>query len=676
MRIASQELTLKKPIADRIAQRLALTALALLLSACGGGGGGASSEPTPTPTPAPSTPPALSSQCESGSVARLVQEAAAQVGRNTELALLACGSGELSQLRWAQSGGSAALQALSTRSQAISVEPASAGSYPFDLSYVDRQGRAFTAPVQLNVLAATAGATPALVLRGEPSVLAGGSLSLRAWSPGLSSTEMAQASVRWTQVDGPAAALGDATGWRLLFSAPQVSSDAVLRLRATLTLADGSVSTGQFSLLVQAQTGLPADPLFSAAQPASRVYPYLPQGPAAQALSDCIYSPRLSRSNPNNLCTLGRLPLLGQTPQATPGSAPTVEQVMQRVLVSNDWMGEVFERFLREQDGSGDFRRMLASVTSIVIGGRVRPAFYWNATGAIYLDASYLWLTPAQRDSVSETPDPRSNYGALLGFATPWRYVLDNRHAVTSYAVLERQTRALDELRFELGRLLYHELTHAADFLPPRTHASLNNSLRVYEASPALTASQDLANRLPFYSSPMQGLARVLSFGDAPNSLQIGYTPADITQFFSQDRVNDDYSYSVAAGSTISREDAAMLVEEALVQLRYGVLRDVAVTNKLALDASSADLIVHWGQRGRIGEAAIKPRLQLVLADLMPWLAADFSDRLLAPQPLRAGLSWGANLDQAAVAAARVRPLSAQARLNELEQTTRELRSR
>ncbi|MGS0758615.1 hypothetical protein ACVBEH_30135, partial [Roseateles sp. GG27B] len=77
-----------------------------------------------------------------------------------------------------------------------------------------------------------------------------------------------------------------------------------------------------------------------------------------------------------------------------------------------------------------------------------------------------MWLTPAQRDSVSETPDPRSNYGALLSFATPWRYVLNNHHAVTSYAVTERQTRNLDELRYELGRLLYHELTHAADFLP------------------------------------------------------------------------------------------------------------------------------------------------------------------------------------------------------------------
>ena len=43
-----------------------------------------------------------------------------------------------------------------------------------------------------------------------------------------------------------------------------------------------------------------------------------------------------------------------------------------------------------------ELRRMLAATTAIVIGGRVRPSFYWSATGAIYLDASYLWLTPEQ----------------------------------------------------------------------------------------------------------------------------------------------------------------------------------------------------------------------------------------------------------------------------------------
>ena len=653
----------KKPL-------LALT-LSLLLAACGGGGSGGAEVPSPTP-PVVTVPP-LGNQCLAGSVARLAQEASPQQGRNTELALLACaGSGGLSQLRWTQTAGPA-LQTLSARSQAISVEPAAAGPFQFELSYADGQGRSHRAALQFNAEAASEPLR--LSLRGEPSVLAGGQLSLRAWAPaGLSEAELAQATVRWSQLDGPTADLGDTTGWRLIFKAPMVGADDLLRLRAELSLTDGRRASGQFSLLVQAlPASLPADPLFGSGEPVSRTYAYRATSPHAQALEDCIYSPRLSRSSPNNLCTLGRLPLLGQM---TGGAVPTVDQVMDRLLVSNDWMGEVFERFLRERDSHGDFRRMLASVTAVVIGGRVRPAFYWSATGAIYLDASTLWLSPEQRDSLSEAPDPRSNNGAALGFATPWRYVKDSRHAVTSHPVAPRPSRGLAELDHELGRLLYHELAHAADFLPPRGHAGLAGNLRVYEAVPALTVSQDLAARLPFYSSEMQGLARVLSFGEAATATQIAYTAADITAFFSNDRVNDDYSYSVPSGASFSREDAAMLVEEALMQLRYGVLRDFAITNKLLPEASSADLIVHWGQRGRIGEAAIRPRLRLVLAELMPWLGANAVDGLAAPLPLRAGVSWGANLDQAAIAAQRLRPLTAQERLNEAEQTTKELRRR
>ena len=119
-----------------------------------------------------------------------------------------------------------------------------------------------------------------------------------------------------------------------------------------------------------------------------------------------------------------------------------------------------------------------------------------------------------------------------------------------------------------------------------------------------------------------------------------------------------------------------MLVEEGLMQLRYGVLRDFAVTNKLLPEASSADLLVHWGQRGRIGEAAIKPRLKLVLAEVMPWVDAALVDGLAPPLALRAGQSWGNNLDQMAMVAGSRRALTAQERLNEQEQTTRELRRR
>ena len=640
--------------------------LAGLLGACGGGGGGGGGS-----TDAPTTePPLLQTQCVAGSAASLAQQATPRQGRNTELMLLACAGTTLSQVRWTQNAGPT-LASLSTGSQALSVAPDAPGPYRFDVSYLDATGQAHSTPVSFT--AAAAADTLPVLLRGEPSALAGSKLSLRAWAPTLNATEQAQASLAWTQIDGPTATLGDTSTWRLVFTAPQVSTDSVIRLRFSATLADGRVATGQFSLLVQAPATRPADPLFTSASPASRVYPYRAQGPFAQALTDCVYSPNLSRSNPNNLCTLGRLPLLGQM---TAGAVPTLEQVMQRVLVSNDWMGAAFENFLRDQDTYGDYRRMLASVTAIVMGGQVRPAFYWNATGAIYLDASYLWLTPEQRDTVSESPDPRSNYGAALNYAQPWRYVKDNQYAVTSYAIPSRLSRDAAELRYELGRLLYHELTHAGDFLPPRVHASLNSKLYVYQASPALTASQDLSQRLPFWQSILQGLARVRSFGDTPTAEQIAYMPAQITAMFSADRVNDSYSYSVPTGASFSREDAAMLVEEGLMQLRYGVMRDVAITNPLLATANSADLVLDWGQRGRIGEALIRPRLKMVLAEVMPWLDPNLPDQLIAPLALHAGGTWGANLNPQASAAGRAMALTAQQRFNEQEQTTRALRER
>jgi hypothetical protein len=340
--------------------------------------------------------------------------------------------------------------------------------------------------------------------------------------------------------------------------------------------------------------------------------------------------------------------------------------VMARVLVSNDWMGQRFEAFLREQDVHGDFRRLLNATTAIVIGGRVRPAFYWSATGAIYLDADHLWQTPAERDSVSEAPDPRSDYGNDLAYAMLWRYVQGNASVGGRPPVLERASRNSAALIPALGRLLYHELTHASDFLPPRVHLLLNTGLRVYEAVPGNTASEQLRATLPFFSQQMVDLGRVQFFGVASTALQRGYQPADIVQFFSMDRVTDEYSYSMPVGQSVPREDTAMLAEEALMQLRHGVRRDVAVVPQF-LTGASADQPVTWGQRGRVGDAAIKPRVALVLTQTMPWLPAGFADGLPAPLQLRAGLTWGQNLDQGALAMGMVKPLSATERALEAD---------
>jgi hypothetical protein len=430
----------------------------------------------------------------------------------------------------------------------------------FEIRFTDAAGRQQSGSVELN---ATAAAQPRnLATRGDPSSWSGDRLSLRAWPQGYSEAELVGSSTRWARVSGPEVTITDADSARLLITAPSVSTDQLLVLRATLSWPDGRSISDDFRLLVQPVPGAAAQPLFRGDYAATRTVPYLENGPQAAPLARCIYNPALQSSGAN-VCTLGDLPLLGQA-----AAVPSVEQVMQRVLVSHDWQGEVFERFLREQDTSGDLRRMLAATTAVVIGGRIRPAFYWSATGAIYLDAAFLWLTPEQRDTVSEAPDPRSDYGRDLQYSSPWRYVSGNAFATPARPVTARATRELAEIRVELGRLLYHELTHAGDFFPPRSHASLPTDRRVYEAVPAQTPSLSLQQQSPFFSQEMVGLGRVLFFGDASTATQRAYTPADVAGLFSLDRVNDDYSYSLPSGSSVPREDAAMLVEEALVQLR------------------------------------------------------------------------------------------------------------
>ena len=624
-----------------------------LLSACGGGGGGGEAAPSPAP-PVPTVPP-LSAQCEANSVARFDSEALS-VGRSSELHLVSCG-GLLASPRWS---GPAGLTLQSSRSPSLSFTPAQAGAQRFTVSFVDAQGRSHSGSIDLTAQASNE--ARGLLTRGDPSSWSGDRLSLRAWPQGFSEAELAGSSWRWTRVSGPELSLSDADQPRLLLTAPQVTQDSLLVLRATLSLANGSSVSDEFRLLVQPVPGLAASPLFAAGNAATRTYPYLADGPFAAQLARCVYSPALS-TTPNNLCRLNELPLLGQS-----AANPTVEQILQRLVVSHDWQAEVFERFLREQDPHGDFRRMLAATTAVVIGGRIRPAFYWSATGAIYLDANYLWLTPEQRDTISEAPDPRSAFGLDLQYSSPWRYVKDNQHATPARPVAARAARELAEIRVELGRLLYHELAHAGDFLPPRVQPFLDGSRRVYEAVPTSTPSQQLQQQFPFFSQEMVGLGRVLFFGDSATAQQRAYTPDDVVRFFSQDRVNDDYAYSLPSGQTVPREDTAMLVEESLVQLRYGVLRDFAITPRIPEGGSSADAIVVWGQRGRIGEALLRPRLQLVLGELMPWLPASELARLQAPALLRPGLSWGQNLDQTAVLANRPRALRPAEQEREREQ--------
>jgi hypothetical protein len=552
-------------------------------------------------------------------------------------AIVAGCSGPLAEVVWTQTGGPP-VTLMSDRTQAIGFEPPQPGTYEFTVTFQDAQGAAQSAPV--SIVAAGASAGSRIVARVDQAVRQGGDVSIRAW-PTLAAGDAVQ-SIAWAQLEGPPLVLDTSDPSRILFTAPDVARDTLLRFRVTMRTTSGVTDSDDALVLVEKYDQAPASDAYAwAGYHVSRVYPYRSQSPWASVLARCVFDALLQRSGPGkNLCPLSTLPFLDQE---TGGGLPTIDQVMDRVLVSHGWMGDVFQQFLQAHDPDGDFRRLLNGVTAIVIGAHVRPSMTSFVTGAIYLDADELWLLPAQRDVIGEEPDYRSTFGAELRYSGPWRYVLNGEYAWYGYPASVRTERTLVDILYPVSSLLYHELAHASDALPPAVRGSLDGDLSAWDnVAPRLTARQlpsdVLGETYPLASQEMFALAAVKFGGNPATAEQEAFSPDEVAGFFRPDGANHEYAYSG------DREDLAMLFEEVMMSYRYGVRMDFAIADPVTPSTTGNTLVVRWGERGRVTEPQVKPRAKLVVEHIAPWVAPDVVDTLPPPIAMRAGASWFGNL--------------------------------
>lgn len=561
----------------------------------------------------------------------------AKANANVELIALACGAA-ISSPQWEQTAGDT-VSFLSGRSQAISFLPTSSGMREFKFSYKNALGISQARTVRINVAAAT-DLVAAAVIRGEPSVWPASATSLRVWLPGISSTALVNASYNWTLLDLKASKLENMSSPNAIITPTTVTNDTVVRVQADVQLADGRKWTQRFHLLVQKPDATAIKPAFD---DAAQVYPYIAtNNPYADTLKKCVYARSIAFYY-ESICKLSTLPLLGQT---AVGTIPTVEEVMQRVLVSNDWMGQNFQTFLKFHDQSGQIRRMLGSTTAVVIGGRVRPSFYWALTGAIYLDADNLWLTPEERDTISERPDYRGAYSEPFSFELSYWYYKPMQGNDTPYISIEsRQGRSLLAKPKDLLSLMVHELTHAADSIPPSLTPLINLDTYVVDVSYELNqqkinATSILGEKYPLSCRDCFDLGAVIYRGAPPTSAQKALSAARVAQLFAADNANDFYAYSVnnPASAIISPEDTAMLAEEALMQLIYGFRRYTYVLNHI-----NGNYSFQWGQASRIGTPAIRQRAGLVLTNTAPWFDQNQLTKLESPTQLTGGSNGAAS---------------------------------
>ena len=598
-----------------------------LLTACGGG----SSDST-TPTTAPNqTLPA-------GTAPTSIN---ANTNQSVDLSLLYPNQ-TVSDISWQQTGGPI-VPILSPNAKTIAFTAPESGTYTFTASY--RLGgtettKDFDVTVSSNQQAVNA--------RLGHSVVEGNKISILAET--LSTSDYNN--LTWRQIAGPRVSIPaeDLTGMSGLFiDAPQVEEDSIITFEVSLN--DSDTQKDQVSILIEDVPNILNNAYFE--DPVAKTAAYVKSTQFERALNDCVYNNTISSS-----CTIGKLPVLGQSIASI---TPTVDEVMERVVVSHPWMAERFKTFLIEYDTHGDLKRLLRATTAVVISYDIRPSFYWAATGAIYLDANNFWITADERDTINSAPDFRASFGDDLQFSMPWRYVKNNDYIDKYQSRSDRSDRELKDNALDVVSLMYHELAHANDFYPYNEWNQHSSNTRLLDAILDSNFESDkLAITYPLTSDEMYSLGQVRFQGVTATSTQSAYSPSDVQGFFTSDNASDFYNYSS------EREDLAMLFDEFMMQSRYQIYRDVAITNNPSgSNVTATDYIVTWGQRGRVGEALIKPRAAYVVRRLLPEFDVDSAlENLITPIPMVSGDNW---IDNLTIGPESSKPASARKFINEEE---------
>ncbi len=354
-----------------------------------------------------------------------------------------------------------------------------------------------------------------------------------------------------------------------------------------------------------------------------------PQGPYADDLIPCA-TPVLYR----DLCSFARLPLLSMD-----GASPTVEAIMQRVIVSHDWMAERFETMLHELPH--DILQLMGGLTTIAIGADIRPAYYWGLTAGIYLDAVYFWVDADEYETISKEEDYRAEYGRKLRFTDLSRYVYNGQRAF-SYAEDGSGSRNPADVTKIAANLLFHELAHANDYFPSSARGSLSLHYTPYNVVSSRQAlSDELQTLMPLTEERLVALGQVSFQGVEPSEEQTQIGAWAVGQMFNPDGAADLYAYSSSA------EDMAMLFQETMMRIHYGFEREIAFANSPddLENAECEEFIIAWGVRGRIGAPHVKRRALWVVNQIMP--DSGYSDLVQAfpdQTAMQTGVDWCAHL--------------------------------
>ncbi len=363
-----------------------------------------------------------------------------------------------------------------------------------------------------------------------------------------------------------------------------------------------------------------------------------PEQSARQAtLKTCLVDVLDSATSPDEYCTLDTLPfVINETP------SPSMEDIESRIYASHSWMKRRFMEFLAELPP--DILELMKSITGIVITSDIRPAFVSVYSGALYLDPDYLWLTRSELETINQEEDFRLEFLRNYDFAPIERYVKEGEYVLPASDIPEARVRS--EVVASFARVLYHELAHANDFFNSTRLRGASATQTPYDvAINAVPLSYQLNTYYPLESDTLKKLAGSYYYGNEVDDSIASLSTDEIAGLYETDMATHFYGY------TSNAEDLATLFTEFMMFHNFGYIRDQAFIDYPENLTSCDQLIIRWGQRGRIFSDHLYARLELILQSLYPEKASEWTEalsRFAEASPVSLPLTdWCQSLDAA-----------------------------
>ncbi len=341
-------------------------------------------------------------------------------------------------------------------------------------------------------------------------------------------------------------------------------------------------------------------------------------------------------------CTFTQLPLLGQSS----GGNPTIPDIMDRVIVSHDWMGVRFEQLLTRMPAEA--LQLFKPVAVIFIGSELTFSSYAAFRGALKVDPESLWLTADEKTAL--TNDTGTGGGSTdstrddLQFRTRWTLAKNGLGLNRRLSASERE---FGDIYDFFAYSTYADLAFAFDLFPESSYTE-DRPL----ATPAVIFNETINSNSvvtdPLYqdanltviNSVLNGVVDVY-YDDVPaTDAQKALTAEEIGNIFDQEGRATLWSY------TRDYRDTYRLFAMAMMQYKHNVTLNVLFLDGTEVNDNST---IAYGIKNRLATPETAPRAKFVLERMIgesAELDSFFSSSIGSPEYITPGTTYGSYLDE------------------------------